>query len=406
MSPQETPSSLDVSADSNKNASHDEQQNEPKPTLWNRIVAFYWENEFLIHILIAILLARAYPPIGATYLAPDITATWLVVIFIFVMAGLGLKTSEFSNAFKQIRFNVLVQVYSFGVCSALVYGLSRGLEAASILSEDLANGMVICASLPMTINMCQILTKASNGDEASAVFNSAFGNLIGVFLSPLLILGYLGVSGDVDLVKVFYELTLRVVVPVLFGQLLQKTAPPVVEFYKKHKKFFAKLQQFGLVFIVYTVFCKTFDKESQSSIGDIFLMITFQFISLVTLMTGAWLLLSFAFPNQPKLRVFGLFGCTHKTVAIGIPLINSIYGDNPSVGLYTLPLLIWHPTQLLIGTALSPRLAKFVEREQERLGIHESDDEEPPQRQEDVEASSHHEREDDNGEVSTDINNR
>jgi sodium/bile acid cotransporter 7 len=153
MSPQETPSSLDVSADSNKNASHDEEQNEPKPTLWNRIVAFYWENEFLIHILIAILLARAYPPIGATYLAPDITATWLVVIFIFVMAGLGLKTSEFSNAFKQIRFNVLVQVYSFGVCSALVYGLSRGLEAASILSEDLANGMVICASLPMTINM-------------------------------------------------------------------------------------------------------------------------------------------------------------------------------------------------------------------------------------------------------------
>ncbi len=93
-----------------------------------------------------------------------------------------------------------------------------------------------------------------------------------MFLSPLLILGYLGVSGDVDLVKVFYELTLRVVVPVLFGQLLQKASPPVVEFYKTHKKLFAKLQQFGLVFIVYTVFCKTFDKESQSSIGDIFLM--------------------------------------------------------------------------------------------------------------------------------------
>lgn len=119
---------------------------------------------------------------------------------------------------------------------------------------------------------CQILTKASGGDEASAVFNSAFGNLIGVFLSPLLILGYLGVSGDVDLVKVFYELTLRVVVPVIFGQVLQKTAPPVVEFYKKHKKMFAKIQQLCLVFIVYTVFCKTFDKDSQSSLGDVFIM--------------------------------------------------------------------------------------------------------------------------------------
>lgn len=301
MSPQETSPSVDVVSES-KNASNEDEEEEKDskpPTLWERIVKLYWENEFLIHILAAILLARAYPPLGATYLAPDITATWLVVIFIFVMAGLGLKTSEFSNAFKQVGFNVFVQVFSFGVCSVFVYGLSRGLEAASILSKDLANGMVICASLPMTINMyvfisesflicwlcfyggadrpclysrCQILTKASNGDEASAVFNSAFGNLIGVFLSPLLILGYLGVSGDVDVVKVFYMLALRVVVPVIFGQLLQKTSPSIVEFYKKHKKMFTKLQQFGLVFIVYTVFCKTFDKESQSSLGDVFIM--------------------------------------------------------------------------------------------------------------------------------------
>jgi hypothetical protein len=39
------------------------------------------------------------------------------------------------------------------------------------------------------------------------------------------------------------------------------------------------------------------------------------------------------------------------------------------VGLYTLPLLIWHPMQLVIGTFLAPKLAKFVEREHERLGI-------------------------------------
>lgn len=122
-------------------------------------------------------------------------------------------------------------------------------------------------------------------------------------------------------------------------------------------------------------------------------------------MVSAWILLSYAFPDQPKLRVFGLFGCTHKTVAIGIPLINSIYGDNPSVGLYTLPLLIWHPIQLLIGTALSPRLVKFVEREHARLGIHETDDDEPQQTQEDLEASSHQDQESNSIEVSSAVNN-
>eukprot|EP00977_Amphora_coffeiformis_P020191 scaffold8005_cov275-Amphora_coffeaeformis.AAC.9 len=76
------------------------------------------------------------------------------------------------------------------------------------------------------------------------------------------------------------------------------------------------------------------------------------------------------------MRVMGLYGCTHKTVAMGVPLINAIYEDNPSVGLYTLPLLIWHPMQLVIGTFLSPRLVAFVEREEARLGIANSDDDE------------------------------
>jgi hypothetical protein len=86
-------------------------------------------------------------------------------------------------------------------------------------------------------------------------------------------------------------------------------------------------------------------------------------------MVLAWYMLKITFPNDPKLRVMGLFGCTHKTVAVGVPLINAIYEGNPAVGLYTLPLLIWHPMQLVIGTFLTPRLVKFVKQEQERLGI-------------------------------------
>jgi len=93
-------------------------------------------------------------------------------------------------------------------------------------------------------------------------------------------------------------------------------------------------------------------------------------------MIMAWFALKLLFPDKPALRVMGLFGCTHKTVAMGIPLINSIFEDNPAVGLYTLPLLIWHPMQLVIGTMLSPRLASFVERENERLGISDEDAEE------------------------------
>lgn len=54
---------------------------------------------------------------------------------------------------------------------------------------------------------------------------------------------------------------------------------------------------------------------------------------------------------------------------MGIPLINSIYESDPLVGLYTLPLLIWHPMQLVLGSFLAPKLLKWVQEEKKRLGI-------------------------------------
>jgi solute carrier family 10 (sodium/bile acid cotransporter), member 7 len=243
--------------------------------------------------------------------------------------------------------------------------------STSIITQSLADGMVICSSLPLTINMVQVLTRSAGGDEAAAIFHAAFGNIVGVFLSPLLILGYLGVTGSVELGSVFLKLVLRVVIPVIVGQIIQKTSPLVVTFVTTNKSYFKSAQQYALVFIVYTVFCTTFEGGSDSTVGDVFLMVACQLIALVFVMVLAWFMMRLLFHNAPELRVMGLFGCTHKTVAMGVPLINAIYDTNPNVGLYTLPLLIWHSLQLLLGSLLVPRLQKWVLAENERLSIKE-----------------------------------
>jgi hypothetical protein len=51
--------------------------------MWIRWCKFYMNNDFLILVLCAILLAKAYPPLGADYLQPQITSTWIAVVFIF-----------------------------------------------------------------------------------------------------------------------------------------------------------------------------------------------------------------------------------------------------------------------------------------------------------------------------------
>jgi solute carrier family 10 (sodium/bile acid cotransporter), member 7 len=333
-------------------------------------MALYVEHEFLLLIIVSILIAKAYPPLGATYLQPKITSTWIAVIVIFFLAGLSLKTSEFTNAMLNWRYNLFVQVYNFGLVSAVAYGVSRGLQYSHIIGMDLADGMVVCGCMPMPVSMVVVLTKAANGNEATAIFNSAVGNFVGVFLSPLLILGYLGVTGDIDLIRVFYQIALRVLLPGIIGQLIQRLES-VKAFASKHKSLLKRLQTYTLVFIIYTVFCDTFSDDTGSSIGDIFLMIAFQLLILISVMILAWYLLRILYRNNPKLRVAGLYCCTEKTVAVGIPLITAIYSGDPStaakIGLYTLPLLVYHPLQLIIGTMLTSRLSKFVDEEEMRL---------------------------------------
>ena len=103
-------------------------------------------------------------------------------------------------------------------------------------------------------------------------------------------------------------------------------------------------------------------------------MIALQFLMLCVVMILAWTCLRLLFRNEPKLQAMGLFGCTHKTVAMGVPLINAIYESNPSVGLYTLPLLIWHPMQLVVGSFVAPYINAYVKRREEVLQKEKSED--------------------------------
>jgi solute carrier family 10 (sodium/bile acid cotransporter), member 7 len=293
-------------------------------------------------------------------------------MIILVVSGMTLRTDEFSQAFQKVYFNVYMQVLNFGVVSAIVFGVTRFLvNTVHILHETLADGMVVCSCLPMAINIVIVLTSSGNGDEASAVFHTTLSNIAGIFLSPTLILGYLGSKSDIDLPTVFLNLTLKAIVPLAVGQILQKASPAVVQFCKRNKAHFKKLQESCLVFIIYIVFCRTFsaqgDKERTIGFGEFFVMIVLQFLFLLFFFALAWFSLGLFFPNQPKLRVMGVFGCPAKTIALGIPLINSMYDGNPNLALYALPLLVWHPTQLIVGTLLAPRLAAYVQVETKRL---------------------------------------
>ena len=258
-------------------------------------------------------------------------------------------------------------MFNFWVVSSLVFGISRFLLKTGALDVALADGMAICSCLPTSIGMVMTLTINGKGDEAAAVFHSAFGSIIGVFLTPVMIFWYLGDQGTVNLLTVVWQLVLRVFVPIILGQLLRLFCTPVKPFLTKYKQRLNGFSEWALVFIVYTVFCKTFIARGKATLSEIFLMIGVISLNLVLMMVLSWGLLRVFFHGKPKLQVMGLFGCTHKTIAMGAPLINALYPSSPLVGLYTLPIVVCYPMQLFLGSLITPWLASYVEREGARI---------------------------------------
>jgi predicted Na+-dependent transporter len=51
-----------------------------------------------------------------------------------------------------------------------------------------------------------------------------------------------------------------------------------------------------------------------------------------------------------------------KTVALGIPIIQAVYELNPAAGLLSLPLIIYHAEQILLGSLLTAPLKRWVAR--------------------------------------------
>ena len=83
----------------------------------------------------------------------------------------------------------------------------------------------------------------------------------------------------------------------------------------------------------------------------------------------AWFCLRWLVPNQPKLRVMGTICSANKTIALGAPLIGSIIEGRglANEGFYFLPLLMWHPMQLIFGSLQTSRYARWITSEEKRL---------------------------------------
>jgi sodium/bile acid cotransporter 7 len=335
----------------------------------NKFLQFFDNNYFICMTLIVILLAFISPSIGRSHgpLKTQITFGYGCNILVFLISGISLKTEALINAFIDLKLNICIQGITFGLIPVLFYLITLPLKLTSF-SDELLNGFVILGCLPMTVNMCYVLTSSANANDASALFNATFGNIIGIFISPLLILGYLNQKGTIVYSDVILKLTYKVIIPLISGQIIinfGKNNVEITNFLKWFKPYAKRSQETCLGLLMYQTFCNTFyDSDTVLPGSDVIIILLLVISTQFLIYFICWI-----FYSQPILgfnmkdRVCGFYCSSHKTMALGIPLITTMYETNPNLGVYTIPLLIYHPCLIFFGSLLLPKFKKMIQME-------------------------------------------
>jgi sodium/bile acid cotransporter 7 len=310
---------------------------------------------FLLGMCVSVGLAFLVPEPGAQggALHPELLNK-LGVALIFFLHGLTLSVQALRRGTLLWRLHLVVQLATFllfpllGVCLLSVGG--------DLFSPPLAIGLFYLCALPSTVSSSVAMTAVARGNVPAAVFNATLSSLLGVFLTPLWLGLVLGAAGQpLPLGKVILDLCIWLLLPFAIGQLGR---PVLGALAQRHKRYLARLDRLTILLLVYTSFCDSVQAGvwREQSLGSLLLVMACSMLLFAVVMACVTLL-SRALGFEIEERIAAVFCGSKKTLASGVPMARLIFGAHPSLSLILLPIMIYHPLQLVICGWMAGRYA-------------------------------------------------
>lgn len=311
---------------------------------------------FLLGMVAATLLAWAAPGPGSAggWLHPEIL-TKAGIALIFFMHGIALSFDALKAGSLRWPLHLLVQSSTF-----LLFPL-LGLVFVALLGDhvppDLKLGFFYLCALPSTVSSSVAMTAAARGNVAGALFNATLSSLLGVFLTPLWIALLLKTGGHSQpLVPVILDLVRWLVLPLVAGQLCR---PWLGDWAGRNKPLINLADRGTILLLVYTSFCDSFKGGIWVGHGAGLIWLVFAgALALFALVMVIMARVAMALKFSREDRITAMFCGSKKTLATGVPMAKLIFGAHPGLGLILLPIMIYHPLQLVISGVLAQRWAK------------------------------------------------
>ncbi|MEO5959259.1 MAG: bile acid:sodium symporter family protein, partial [Opitutaceae bacterium] len=308
---------------------------------------------FLLGMVGATVLAWAFPGPGAAggWMHPELV-TKAGVALIFFLHGLLLSFTALQAGALNWRLHAVVQGCTFLLFPLLGVGLTALL--VSRVAPELNLGLFFLCALPSTVSSSVAMTAVARGNVAGAVFNATLSSVLGIGLTPLWVAWAMKTSGQTQpLGPVILDLVQWLLLPLALGQVVR---PWLGQWAQRNKRHLHLIDRLTILLLVYTSFCESFKQGiwSGHGVGQIALVALVcaaLFALAMVLMAAVSNALGFSYAD----KIAAMFCGSKKTLASGVPMAKLIFGAHPGIGLILLPIMIYHPLQLVICGLLAQR---------------------------------------------------
>ena len=310
-------------------------------------------DAFLLALAATVALAALLPAHGH---AADIVsiAAKAAIALLFFLYGARLSPQQAWHGVRQWRLHLLVLATTFAVFPLL--GLAARVLVPSVLTVDLYNGLLFLCLVPSTVQSSIAFTSIARGHVSAAIVSASLSNILGVVLTPLLVVLLMNTSGAVHVDGgAIRDIMVQLVLPFGVGQLMR---PVIGGLITRFATVLKVVDRGSILLVMYTAF-------SMGVVEGIWASVDLRHLILVSIVDAALLAAVLAattvIGRVSRLdrgdAIVLLFCGSKKSLASGLPMA-LVFFPAATVGLIMLPLMIFHQIQLVVCAMIASRLGR------------------------------------------------
>lgn len=315
---------------------------------------------FVLSIIAVIGIAYIFPQWGIPESKiPIDTISAIGISLIFFFYGLKLSPTKLKEGIKNWKLHLLIQASTFLIFPLLVLLFYPLIKNET--QETIWLAFFFLAALPSTVSSSVVMVSIAKGNIPAAIFNASISGIIGVVLTPLWMGLFVQQTGtDFSITDIYVKLIVQIILPVVFGILLQRF---LGVFALKHSKLLTRFDKSVILLIIYKSFASSFADNlfSTVSILDLLMLLVSVFLlfGILFFLTG-FLAKKMQFNTEDQITA--QFCGTKKSLVHGTVFSKIIFGNMASIGIILLPIMLYHAIQLLIISIVASKRSFKAER--------------------------------------------